>query len=124
MRICFSESLARAGQEGSPSGCYRRTDPITRLFLGTGEVLSSDHRSQEPRRFDESEYIASSGFLSAGAPDWRIIHWLLPRNGCHGHISSSDVFFRLSGSSRIGSEAGGLRVSNGRAKERLMLNRR
>lgn len=44
--------------------------------------------------------------------------------GARGHISSSDVFFRLSGSSRIGSEAGGLRVSNGCAKERLMLNRR
>jgi hypothetical protein len=63
-------------------------------------------------------------FLFAGAPDWRIIHRLLSRNGCRGHISSCDVFFRLSGSLRIGSEAGGLRVSKGRAKERSMLNRR
>jgi hypothetical protein len=68
------------------------------------KVFSFDNRSQEPRRFDESDHTASSVFLLAGASDCGLIHWLLSRNGCPSHISSSDIRLRVSGASRISSE--------------------
>ena len=72
------------------------------LSMDTGEVLSARDWPQTQRRFVRAHSATRRLDFSACDTRCGTLHWVLPRDGRVGDISSSDVLLRLSRASCVG----------------------